>query len=235
MVMNKIYGYCRISRPTQKIERQIANIQKQYPDALIIAEAYTGTKIHGRKEFERLCDIIEAGDTIVFDSVSRMSRNAEEGYEQYIRWYDAGINLIFLKEPYINTDTYRQSVTQQVPLTGSDVDDILIGINKYLKRLAKQQIRIAFEQAQKEVDDLHQRTSEGMREAKKQGKQIGQVKGRKLVTKKSIEMKQQIKKKSRDFYGVYPDNDLIKILGISRNTFYKYKKELAEELNKQNK
>lgn len=233
--MNKIYGYCRISRPTQKIERQIANIQKQYPDALIIAEAYTGTKIHGRKEFERLCDIIEAGDTIVFDSVSRMSRNAEEGYEQYIRWYDAGINLIFLKEPYINTDTYRQSVTQQVPLTGSDVDDILIGINKYLKRLAKQQIRIAFEQAQKEVDDLHQRTSEGMREAKKQGKQIGQVKGRKLVTKKSIEMKQQIKKKSRDFYGVYPDNDLIKILGISRNTFYKYKKELAEELNKQNK
>lgn len=230
--MSKIYGYCRISRPTQKIKRQITNIQKQYPDAIIIEEAYTGTKIQGRKKFEELCKTVQSGDTIIFDSVSRMSRNAEEGYEQYIKWYDAGINLVFLKEPYINTDTYRQSVTQQVPLTGSDVDDILIGINKYLRRLAKQQIKIAFEQAQKEVDDLHQRTSEGMREAKARGKQIGQTKGRKLVTKKSIEMKEQITKKSRDFYGTYPDNDLIKILGISRNTFYKYKKELTEELNK---
>ena len=53
------------------------------------------------------------------------------------------------------------------------------GVNRYLMELAKEQIRLAFEQAQKEVDDLRQRTVEGMLTAKKNGKQIGQVKGAK--------------------------------------------------------
>ena len=83
-----IYGYCRISRKTQNIERQIRNIQESYPSALIIQEAYTGTKVVGRKEFEKLVQKVKPGDTIVFDSVSRMSRNAAEGFELYKKWYD---------------------------------------------------------------------------------------------------------------------------------------------------
>ena len=38
-----IYGYARISRPTQNIDRQIRNISEYAPTAKIIAEAYTGT------------------------------------------------------------------------------------------------------------------------------------------------------------------------------------------------
>ena len=49
-----IYGYCRISTPRQNIERQVRNIRTEYPDAIIIKEIYTGTKIHERKEFEKL-------------------------------------------------------------------------------------------------------------------------------------------------------------------------------------
>ena len=44
------YGYCRISRKTQNIERQVRNIIESYPAAHIVKEAYTGTKIEGRKE-----------------------------------------------------------------------------------------------------------------------------------------------------------------------------------------
>ena len=50
---------------------------------------------------------------------------------------------------------------KSVPLTGTNVDYILEGINKYLLALAKEQIRLVFEQSQKEVDDLRQRTREG--------------------------------------------------------------------------
>ena len=76
-----VYGYCRISTDRQNIniERQIRNILKAYPDAVIKQEVYTGTKTDGRKVFEQLLKIIRSGDTIVFDSVSRMSRNAEAG------------------------------------------------------------------------------------------------------------------------------------------------------------
>ena len=73
----KVYGYCRISTNKQNIERQVRNIQAVYPDAFIVREVYTGTKFQGRKELDKMLKCIQKGDMIVFDSVSRMSRNAE--------------------------------------------------------------------------------------------------------------------------------------------------------------
>lgn len=62
-----------------------------------------------------------------------------------------------------------------IDLTGTNVDYILEGINKYLMSLAKEQIRLTFEQSEKEVEDLHQRTKEGIEKARLNGKQIGSV------------------------------------------------------------
>ena len=47
------YGYARISRKKQNIERQVRNIKAQYPAAVIVQEAYTGTKLD-RREWNRL-------------------------------------------------------------------------------------------------------------------------------------------------------------------------------------
>lgn len=227
---NKIYGYCRISRKTQNIDRQIRNITNIYPSAIIVKEAYTGTKVEGRKEFNKLLDQVKEGDTIVFDSVSRMSRNAEEGFELYQKLYNQGIELIFIKEPHINTTTYKEALNNGVTLTGTIVDKLLIGINEYLFALAEQQIKLAFEQAEKEVKDLQQRTKEGIETARLNGKQIGGVTGKKLVTKKSIQAKADIKKYSKDFEGTLKDTEVMKLTGLARNTYYKYKKELVSEL-----
>lgn len=221
-----VYGYCRISTPKQNIERQVRNILSAYPDAYIVKEVYTGTKSAGRKEFERLLRIVSPGDTIIFDSVSRMSRNAREGFSDYKQLYNAGVNLVFLKEPGINSATYREALTNQVPLTGGDVDLILEGINKYLLRLAEIQIRIAFEQSEKEVHDLHRRTSEGLVTAKLQGKRVGTPKGTTFETKKSVAAKKKMLEICRDFGGTLSDSDAMKVLGIANNTFYKYKREL---------
>ena len=81
--MNRQYGYCRISTQRQNIERQERNIKASFPDAVIVKEVYTGTKFQGRKELEKILDKVQTGDTIIFDSVSRMSRNAEEGFRLY--------------------------------------------------------------------------------------------------------------------------------------------------------
>lgn len=223
-----VYGYCRISRKEQNIERQVRNILATYPDAIIINEAYTGTTTD-RPEFNKLINNLEDNSIIVFDSVSRMARNAIEGYELYFSLYEKGIHLVFLKEPHINSEVFKQSIQNTIPMTGSAVDKILEGINEYMKELAKEQIRIAFEQAQKEVDDLHDRTKEGIETARLAGKQIGQKKGAKLNIKKEAPAKKLIKKYSKDFNGNLTDVDAIKIIGISRNTYYKYKRELLEE------
>lgn len=137
-----------------------------------------------------------------------------------------GINLIFIKEPHINTATYKQALENNIKLTGSNVDYILEGVNKYLMALAKEQIRLAFEQSEKEVEDLHQRTREGIQTARLNGKQIGQRQGVKLTTKKSIAAKEIIQKHSKDFGGTLADTEVMKLAGIARNTYYKYKREL---------
>ena len=227
--MCRIYGYCRISRKEQNIERQVRNIQREYPEAVIVREAYTGTKVEGRKQFEKLIGTAKAGDMIVFDSVSRMSRNAEEGTALYDELMNRGIELVFLKEHHIDTSTYRKALTEGVPMTGTNVDIILSAVNEYLKALRKEQIRLAFEQAQKEVDDLHQRTREGIETARLNGKQIGAVKGKKLNVKKAALAKELIQKYSRDFNGTLTDKEAMKLIGIANNTFYKYKRELKDE------
>ena len=114
-------------------------------------------------------------------------------------------------------------------LTGTAVDYILEGINKYLMELAKEQIKLAFEQAEKEVIDLHQRTKEGIITARLNGKQIGQQKGVKLTTKKSVAAKEIIRIHLIDFGGSLNNAECQRLAGISRNSFYKYKQELVLE------
>ena len=221
------YGYARISKPKQSIERQIRNIKAVYPNAIIVQEVFTRTTLN-RKEWNKLFNKVKSGDIIAFDSVSRMSGDVDEGMAAYEDLYNRGVSLVFLKEPHINTDTYKKALSNLISMTNTNVDFILEGINKYLMALAKEQIRIAFEQSEKEVEDLRQRTREGIETARLNGKQIGQRQGAKLTTKKSIAAKEVIQKHSRDFHGTLNDIEVMRLTGISRNTYYKYKRELKK-------
>ncbi len=223
-----MYGYCRISTKQQSIDRQIRNIKSSYGNAVIIQEVYTGTK-QDRPEWNKLYKKAKAGDTIIFDSVSRMSRNADEGFCLYEELYNKGIELVFLKEPHISTSTYKKALQNNVTMTGTNVDYILEGVNKYLMALAKEQIRLAFEQSEKEVQDLHQRTKEGIETARLNGKQIGQKQGAKLNVKKKAPAMDIIKQHSKDFNGTLKDTEVMKLTGLARNTYYKYKAELKAE------
>lgn len=97
-------------------------------------------------------------------------------------------------------------------------------------RLAKKQIQLAFDQAEKEVSDLRQRTREGIETARLNGKQIGQRGGATFITKKSIEAKEKIKKYNKTFGGSLNNEETWKLVGISKMTFYKYKDELLSEI-----
>ena len=233
-----VYGYARVSTGKQNIERQITNIKEQYPQAVIIQESFTGTKMN-RPAWNRLYKKLGAGDTVVFDEVSRMSRNADEGFTIYQDLYQRGVNLVFLKERYIDTDVYRSAAQRRIDATvdtdNPAIDKFIAGqfelINTLMMDLAKQQITAAFDQAQAEVDHLHQRTSEGVRRAQAEGKQVGRATGATVTTKKSIAAKDMILKYHKDFGGNLNDVEVMKMIGgIARNSYYKYKRELAQDL-----
>ncbi len=101
--------------------------------------------------------------------------------------------------------------------------------NDFMLAKVEQDFLKAFEQAQKEVDLLHQRTKEGMQVAKEQGKRIGTPKGAKLNVKKAQEAKKNIREHCVTFGGTLKDIDCRKLAGVSRNSYFKYKKELLEE------
>ena len=172
-----IYGYCRISTAKQSIDCQIRNIKAEYPTAHIVQEAYTGTSIF-RPEWLKLYRILKSGDIVVFDSVSRMSRNAEEGFALYEDLYHKGIQLVFLKEHHIDTETYKKALSGSMAMTGTNVDFILKGINEYLMALAKEKIRIH----------------------------------------------------CKAFGGTLDDMECMKLTGLARNTYYKYKRQIRAEL-----
>lgn len=228
-----IYGYCRISTKKQSIERQERNIKSEYSKAHIVKEAYTGTSLN-RPEWNKLYRKIKSGDTVVFDSVSRMSRNAEEGFALYKELYEKGVSLVFLKEGHIDTQSYKQALDGIITasFTSGDnaadelVNSIMAAVNKFMMNKIEQDIYKAFEQSEKEVSDLRQRTREGIETARLGGKQIGTVKGTTYETKKSKEVKPLIIKHSRDFNGTLTDKECIKLIGIASNSYYKYKREL---------
>lgn len=235
--MCKVAAYLRISRISQSIDRQRRNVKELYPDAVIFEEAYTGTKVEGRKEWERLYNLAMNGkvEKIVFDSVSRMSRNAEEGFKLYQDLFNANVELEFIKEPHINTAVYKDNLDKQIAAvkTGDAATDELMeaitsGINKYMMRLAEQQVKLAFWQASKEVMDLRQRTKEGIETARLNNKQIGSIKGKKKNVKKANPSKELIKKHCKTFGGTLTDKECMKLIGIANNTYYKYKREIIE-------
>lgn len=250
-----IYAYCRVSKPTQKIERQIRNVTEWFTvfrvqnqihqsEIMIYQDKYTGTKMK-RPNWEKLCKILKSGDIVVFDSVSRMSRNAEEGIEAYMELYNKGINLYFIKESMINTEIYRKALENRIQIQTAGMDSKtanLIGsiesaLNDFMKEIAREQIFLAFQQAEKEVKDLQQRTSEGMKKAVEEHR-VGVHKGETITTYKSLYAKLAILKYSKFFNGTLKDTETMLLIvdrnndnkPITRKTYYKYKKELLKML-----
>ena len=232
-----VYGYCRVSTPHQNLERQKRNICQKYPEAILVSESWTGVQMD-RPQWSHLMRKVAANDTIVFDSVSRMSRTASEGIKTYMCLMEKEVNLVFLREPHINTDTYKTAISQAclpTVYTGEKSTDALISsvfdaIEQYMKSLAERQIELAFEQSEKEVLDLHQRTREGIETARQHGKTIGRPagSGRRFTTRKEEYCLPMIRKLSKSFDGGLTDTECIDYLAISRKTFYRYKKKLRE-------
>ena len=155
--MGKLYAYARVSSQSQRLDRQIRNILNYLGEdralTKLFKEKYTGTKLD-RPELQKLLKILKPGDTVIFDSVSRMSRNAEEGFQLYMELLEMGINLEFINEPHINTDYYKKMQAETVAIAKSGresvdnlIQSVLTAITEFQKAETKEKIRVAFEQA----------------------------------------------------------------------------------------
>lgn len=210
------------------------------PEAIIYYETYTGTR-SDRPEWQKLLKLARSGKVseIWFCEVSRMSRNAEEGYETWKELYDLGVELHFIQSPQIDTTTYKEALSNTIKIdadfgdneTNSFVSNILASVNNYMIDLIKKQIYITFEEAEQEAKDLSQRTKEGIEVARIKGSQIGRQEGTRIDTWKRRKAIRKIKKYYIKYGGPVSAADCIKICDITKSTFYRYIQQIDEEAN----
>lgn len=210
-------------------------MKESFPDAVIIKEVNTG-KFANCTEWDKLFQKLGKNDIIVFDSVSKMRSNAAEAFALYKDLVYRNIKIIFLKERHIDTEAYREALNGVISLSVLSSDqisqslskDILSAIDHFIMNKIEQDIYKAFEQSERTVKEISRRTREGIETARLNGKQIGTVKGAVHETKKSKAFKPLIVQYSKDFEGTLSDKECMKLIGLSNNTYYKYKRELKK-------
>ena len=206
IVLKKHFGYVRISSKDQNEARQIKNMLNAGIDERDIYIDKQSGKNFDRPQYQAMKDPsrLREGDTIVFDSITRMGRNMDETLKEY-RWFvENGINLEFIKEPMINTN--------------NETDDVI------LKAIQQAVLVILTAFAEKERSDIRVRQAEGIEAAKRTGTKFGRP--LKTLPEEWDELYLQWKN------GQIKAVEFMDQIGMKKSTFYKKVNEY-ELLNQQ--
>ena len=120
----KKFGYVRVSSKDQNEERQIENMKYLgIEDRDIFIDKQSGKNMK-RENYQMLKRLARTGDTIIFDSLTRLGRSMNDVLEEFRYYEQQRINLQFIKEPFINVnysgestnDVIQQAVQKQLLL-----------------------------------------------------------------------------------------------------------------------
>lgn len=214
--MCNVYGYMRIStkeeRGKQKFTRQeqaFDRYQKENDtDILITFKDDASGKDFNRKEWKKLEQIVQEGDTIIFKDICRFTREYENGFKKYMDLLNKGVSLVFIDNPTVSTD-YIRSMMDVAEKQSNRI------AKKSLKDTIELLLLVELDRAEKEREITVQRIKDGIAASdKKSGRKPGKL------DKMTDELKQDIISYLND--RSIKQVDLMKKYNISRNTLKKY-------------
>lgn len=199
---SKTFAYIRVSSKEQNESRQIHTMKEQGVDERNIFIDKLSGKNTDRPEYRLLKSHVRKGDTVIFDSISRMSRSMDDIKNEYKWFTDNGISLQFVNEPYINYDVNK---VETDPTMRAIPDIILTLLASF---------------AEKERLDTRQRQREGIDAAKRDGKHLGRPK--KSYNTLSDDDKDLFKAQYRKWKdGHQTAVQTMENIGLKKSTFYK--------------
>ncbi|MCX2829583.1 recombinase family protein [Bacillus pseudomycoides] len=202
---HKKFGYVRVSSKDQNEERQIQNMKNLgIEERDIFIDKESGKNME-RENYQMLKRLVRTGDTIVFDSLTRLGRNMNDTLEEFRYYEKHKVNLQFIKEPYIN-----------VNYTGESTNDVI------QSAIQKATLTILSAFAEKERIDIKQRQAEGIALARKQGRRLGRPPVE--ITEEFTDAYKEWKSGSITAVGA------MKKYGIKRSSFYKLAKQYEERM-----
>ncbi|MDM5436576.1 recombinase family protein [Bacillus hominis] len=202
---HKKFGYVRVSSKDQNEERQIQNMKDLgIEDRDIFIDKESGKNME-RENYQMLKRLVRTGDTIVFDSLTRLGRNMNDTLEEFRYYEKHKVNLQFIKEPYIN-----------VNYIGESTNDVI------QSAIQKATLTILSAFAEKERIDIKQRQAEGIALARKQGKRLGRP---------PVEITEEFANAYKEWNsGSITAVGAMKKYGIKRSSFYKLAKQYEEKI-----
>jgi len=149
------FAYIRVSSREQNEARQIDTMLAMgISEENIFIDKASG-KNTDRPAYQLLKIKLRAGDTVTFDSITRLSRNMSDIKKEYEWFVQQGIGLQFVAEPMLNTKA------------GSSSNDVMQrAVSEIILTLLA-----AF--AEKERTDIKQRQAEGIAAARRRGQRLG--------------------------------------------------------------
>ncbi len=199
-------------RGLQKFTRQANALQRYAKEnnieyLLEFQEDKSGKDFTNRKQWQKLENIVQSGDTIVFKDVCRFTRQAEEGYSKYMELLNKGVELIFIDNQTISTPYIKQ-------LLNIAKEQNLVAKTS-LESTVKLLLIVELDRAEQERATTVQRIKDGIAASnKKSGRPEGKL------DKMTDELKEDIQLFLND--RSVKQIDLIKKHGLSRNTLKKY-------------
>ena len=149
-----IYCYIRVSRDTQEFNRQIQIFKDRgYHNGVnctYVEEKFTGTKIN-RPIFDELMHEIKEGDSLVVESLSRLSRGG------VIKTLDLITDLVQKRK--INVIIFKEGFELRAGEQPNSTTSLLLGIFSVL--------------GQFERDLISERTKEGLKAVQENGRKLG--------------------------------------------------------------
>lgn len=199
------FAYIRVSSKDQNEARQVATMQAQgVPESNVYVDKASG-KDTDRAQYQALKGKLRAGDTVVFDSISRMSRSMADTKEEFAWFMSEGIALEFVAEPMLNT-------------TGKAQDDVM------QRAMSEIILTLLAAFAEKERTDIRARQAEGIAAAKSRGQRLG----RPAMTWQSLDAETKrlfIVQFNRWKANEQTAVETFKNVGMTKSTFYKIAKE----------
>ena len=93
-----IYGYARISTKEQKLDRQIDSLTKYVDIKNIYSDKLSG-KNTNRKNYQKLKELVVAGDIVYIHALDRLSRNKRDTIREFNYFKEKGVILRILNMP----------------------------------------------------------------------------------------------------------------------------------------
>jgi len=209
------YGYHRVSTTEQKLDRGVTVIEsfcreRGYPLEKVFVDKMSGKSFDRPRYIVLKEDVLRDGDTLILSELDRMGRNKSQIADDVLYFQSKGVRLMFLDIPTTTID-YSSISDEMSRLALETANRVLIEIYAM--------------NAEAELDRNKKRCDEGREAMKARGE--WDKYGRPRVMKKEAFAKHYTRVVNKEIDSIA----LMRELGLSRDTYFRYIREYRGLLN----